>query len=265
MIRIMSFNIRCGNCDDGDNAWKRRRDRVLARIRAFTPDLLGVQECRDDAQAEFLKNNLPEYQFYGVRRGGGGVTDVEMAPILIRKDAFQIVQTGRFWLSESPRKPGSKSWDAVFARTAAWAELRHRTSGRSLTFLNTHFDYMPEAIDGAARQLHAWAAEIAPRRALVICGDFNADRQSAAYRELTADGLLRDTHRLAHPGAPDEPTYHGYGNPADLMDIDWLLVTRHFAVRAAAVDTHHEDNLYPSDHYPITAELDWQVNGGSDE
>jgi len=53
------------------------------------------------------------------------VTDVEMAPILIRKDAFQIVQTGRFWLSESPRKPGSKSWDAVFARTAAWAELRH--------------------------------------------------------------------------------------------------------------------------------------------
>ena len=161
MIRIMSFNIRCGNCDDGDNAWNQRKDRVLARIRAFSPDLLGVQECRDDAQAEYLKANLPEYQFYGVRRGGGGVTDVEMAPILIRKAAFQIVQTGRFWLSETPRKTGSKSWDAVFARTAAWAELRHRGSGRSLTFLNTHFDYMPQAIQGAAQQLRAWDVTLA--------------------------------------------------------------------------------------------------------
>ena len=262
MIRIMSFNIRCGNCDDGDNAWNQRKDRVLARIRAFAPDLLGVQECRDDAQAEYLKNNLPGYQFYGVRRGGGGVTDVEMAPILIRKDAFQIVQTGRFWLSETPRKPGSKSWDAVFARTAAWAELRHRASGRSLTFLNTHFDYMPQAIQGAAEQLRAWAEETARRRAVIVTGDFNADKNSAAYRELTGGGLLADAHRRAHPGAADEPTFHGYGKPAELSPIDWLLVSRHFAVHTAAVDTHHEGNLYPSDHYPITAEIDWQADGG---
>ena len=235
---------------------------MLARIRAFSPDLLGVQECRDDAQAEYLKANLPEYQFYGVRRGGGGVTDVEMAPILIRKAAFQIVQTGRFWLSETPRKAGSKSWDAVFARTAAWAELRHRGSGRSLTFLNTHFDYKPQAIQGAAQQLRAWAGETARRRALIITGDFNADKNSAAYRELTADGLLRDAHRLANPGAPDAPTFHGYGNPAELSPIDWLLVSRHFAVRSAAVDSHHEGSLYPSDHYPITAEIDWQTDGG---
>ena len=36
MIRIMSFNIRCGNCDDGDNAWNQRKDRVLARIRTVS-------------------------------------------------------------------------------------------------------------------------------------------------------------------------------------------------------------------------------------
>ncbi len=262
MIRIMSFNIRCGNCDDGDNAWNQRKDRVLARIRAFSPDLLGVQECRDDAQAEYLKANLPEYQFYGVRRGGCGVTDVEMAPLLVRKAAFQIVQTGRFWLSETPRKAGSKSWDAVFARTAVWVELRHRGSGRPLTFLNTHFDYMPQAIQGAAQQLRAWAEETARHRALIVTGDFNADKNSAAYRELTADGLLRDAHRLANPGAPDEPTFHGYGNPAELSPIDWLLVSRHFGVNSAAVDCIHEGSLYPSDHYPITAEVDWQMDGG---
>lgn len=258
----MSFNIRCGNCDEGDNNWNQRKERVLARIQAFAPDLLGLQECRDDAQAEFFKNNLPDYQFYGVRRGGGGVTDVEMAPILLRKSAFQLVQSGRFWLSESPRKTGSKSWDAVFPRTAVWVELRHRASGRSLTFLNTHFDYMPEAIQGAAQQLRAWAAQTAGRRALIVSGDFNAGKQSGAYRELTADGLLLDAHRLAHPGAADEPTFHGFGNPADLMPIDWLLVSRHFTVQSAAVDTHHEGKLYPSDHYPITAEVDWQANGG---
>ena len=62
--------------------------------------------------------------------------------------------------------------------------------------------------------------------------------------------------------AGDHVTFHGYGNPAEFSPIDWLLVSRHFAVQSAAVDTHHEGNLYPSDHYPITAEIDWQADGG---
>lgn len=61
MIRVMSFNIRHGLADDGENRWEKRKSFTLARMRAFDPDLIGIQECRDDEQAEFLKNGLPEY------------------------------------------------------------------------------------------------------------------------------------------------------------------------------------------------------------
>ncbi len=58
MITLMSFNIRTRSANDGENDWQNRRRFVLERIRASSPDLLGLQECRNDAQANFLKRNL---------------------------------------------------------------------------------------------------------------------------------------------------------------------------------------------------------------
>jgi endonuclease/exonuclease/phosphatase family metal-dependent hydrolase len=80
MIRVMSFNIRYGLANDGDNHWHNRKELALDRIRAFAPDLLGLQECRDDHQAEFVRANLPDHHFYGIHRGGPGDTALEMAP-----------------------------------------------------------------------------------------------------------------------------------------------------------------------------------------
>ena len=105
MIKLLSFNIRYGLADDGENHWERRKSLVIDRIRAFDPDLLGLQECRDDSQSAFMKANLQEYDFLGVPRGGESVTAPEMAPILIKKSAFQIKQWEVFWLSETPNIP----------------------------------------------------------------------------------------------------------------------------------------------------------------
>lgn len=251
----MSFNIRCANCDDGQNRWENRKALVGERIRAWRPDLLGVQECRDDSQARFLRAALKDYQFYGVRRCGGGDTAIEMAPLFIRKSSFEIVECGHFWLSETPQAAGSRSWGSVFARTATWARLLHRASGRELVFLNTHFDYQPEAIEGAARQLKEWAQQAVRRHPLIVTGDFNANKDSPAYRCLTGDRTLLDAHRLARPEQADRPTFHGFGQPGDAFAIDWMLISKHFEVISAAVDGAQSGNRYPSDHFPIVAEL----------
>ncbi|GAP12690.1 metal-dependent hydrolase [Longilinea arvoryzae] len=261
MIRIMSFNIRCSNCADGLNRWENRKPLVLARIQAFQPDLLGVQECRDDGQAGFLKAALPEYQFYGVQRGGGGETGVEMAPIFVRKECFQVLRAGHFWLSETPQIPGSIGWDATFARTAAWAELLHRPTGRRLVFLNTHFDLQPAAIAGAAHLLRGWAKKITPDLPLIVTGDFNSEKDSPAYRELTAEDRLHDVYRQAHPGEADAITFHGYGNPEAFKTIDWILGSRHFTTLSTSVDPWQNHNRYPSDHYPLRAEVEWKQTG----
>ena len=69
MIRVMSFNIRYGTADDGDHRWEMRKTAVLERVLAFQPTLLGLQECRDDEQATFIRNRLPAYHFLGRPRG----------------------------------------------------------------------------------------------------------------------------------------------------------------------------------------------------
>lgn len=156
MLKVMTFNIRYRLAQDGINNWDKRKPLVIERIRAFAPDLIGMQECRDDEQAVFIQTELPDYHFYGVRRGGDDETTLEMAPILIRKHAFEIEEMGVFWLSETPDVAGSKSWHTHFARIATWARLIHKGSGKRLIFLNTHFDYQPEAILGGARLLAKW-------------------------------------------------------------------------------------------------------------
>lgn len=137
----MTFNIRYGTADDGANHWDNRKHLVIERIRAFDPDLLGLQECRDDSQAEFIRENLPDYEFYGVPRGGGSVTALEMAPILFKRSAFRLVDKGCFWLSDTPHVPASLSWGAAFPRTATWVQLVHLVSDRQFFFLNTHYPF----------------------------------------------------------------------------------------------------------------------------
>ncbi|MCW5857491.1 MAG: endonuclease/exonuclease/phosphatase family protein [Caldilineales bacterium] len=258
MIKVMSFNIRYGLADDGENHWNKRKAFALARIHDFGPDLLGLQECRDDAQAAFVRASLPNYDFYGVRRDGEDNTALEMAPILFRQPAFQLIQAGHFWLSDTPQVAGSKSWGSAFARTTTWVDLSHRPTGRRLTFVNTHFDYQPDAIEGAARLMQSWLGQVQKESAVILTGDFNAGKDSAAYHRLVDKTTLFDAYRQVQLGFSQETTFHGFGKPEERAAIDWILVSGHFKVIDAAVDRASVGNLFPSDHYPVLAVLDWK-------
>lgn len=255
MIRLMSFNIRYGTADDGNLRWERRRSLVIDRIRQFDPDLLGLQECRDDSQAEYVQSQLQEYEFFGVPRGGEDSTALEMAPILFKKAVLHSIQKGVFWLSETPYVAGSKSWESVFPRTAVWIELLHQPTGRSLIFLNTHFDYQIPAIERSADLLRQWLDEALKKHPLVVTGDFNADKDSQAYQQLTGNPSLRDVFKPVPLEDGNEGTFHGYGQ--ELQPIDWMLASHYFKVIQAGVDRYQSGSLYPSDHYPITASLEW--------
>ena len=261
MIKVMSFNIRYGLADDGENHWNNRKSLALARIQAFGPDLLGLQECRDDAQADYVRVNLPDYHFLGTPRGGPGDTALEMAPLLFRQSAFELLDTGCFWLSETPEVSGSRSWGSAYPRTVTWARLACRVTGAGLTCVNTHFDYEPAAaIDDNAQVLRHWLDQIGSETPLIVTGDFNTGRESAAYRLLTGGGTLIDAFRQVHPHGEDEATFHAFGRPepGEMTAIDWILVSGHFRVLEARIDRSRQGNLFPSDHYPITAVLDWK-------
>lgn len=256
----MSFNIRTAAADDGDQSWPQRRHRVIERIRACDPDLLGLQECREDGQADFIRSELPDYEFVGVPRQGEGDSALEMAPLMYRRSAFAEIARGHFWLSDT-REPGSRSWGAAYPRTATWVRLRPRGDDAELLFLNTHLDYAGNAAEASAALLRDWLREQAGRCALILTGDFNADRTSRAYRTLSGDGWLADALLVA--GVTDG-TFHDFGRAARAEAIDWILASAHFQVAEAGVDRFHDEGRYPSDHYPIAARLLPRPTAGDD-
>jgi endonuclease/exonuclease/phosphatase family metal-dependent hydrolase len=255
-IRVMTFNIRYGQGDTGRHRWPRRRALVIARIRAFDPDLLGLQECSDDSQARYVRRLLNEWRFEGVRSADPDCP-IEMAPALYKRSAFERLDAGHFWLSETPAVPGSRSWDSAFARVATWVKLLHRETGRPLVFLNTHVDYAPQALQASADILHRWIDQTSRQFPLIVTGDFNADANSSIYRRLVCKDALFDVYRGVHQSAPSAGTFHDYGQLEEPQPIDWILASRDFAAVDAQVDRYREENRFPSDHYPLTAILRW--------
>src|SRR3981081_4395203 len=109
-VRVRSYNIRYANASDGGNIWDKRKDFLAETIRAFDPDLLGTQETlarqRDDLAAR-----LDGYDVLAAGRDDGREAG-EMMAIFFRKARFEKLDGGHFWLSETPDRAGSKSWDS---------------------------------------------------------------------------------------------------------------------------------------------------------
>jgi len=263
-IRVMSFNIRYGTANDGENHWSKRKEFLVETIAAFNPDLLGTQETLAD-QKDFIASKMTDYESFGVGRDDGK-TGGEMAALFYRASRFEKIDGGHFWLSETPDSVGSKGWDAALPRIATWVKLRDRKSPDSmpLLFLNTHFDHQgKQARTEAAKLIRRKLIELGTDCTLVVTGDFNAGVASDPYNALYADegqksSPIVDTFRIANPShSGDEGTFSGFkGSQVAGPRIDWIGCSRHWQVRSAGIDRTARNENTPSDHFPITAVLD---------
>ena len=129
----MSFNVRLGVADDGEDSWEHRKALLARTIQDFDPDLLGTQETWG-FQAEYMLSQLPGREYVGWPRQPGNEQDGEECGILYRTARFERVDAGQFWLSETPDVPASKSWDSSLPRIATWVRLRERRTGSELVF-----------------------------------------------------------------------------------------------------------------------------------
>jgi endonuclease/exonuclease/phosphatase family metal-dependent hydrolase len=252
-LRVMTFNVRLLIASDGPNIWANRRELAARTVAAAAPDIIGTQELFKE-QGDFLAERLPQYAWIGVgRRGGDG--DEHMG-LFYRKDRLRIVTSGDFWLSDTPEVPGSISWRHPFPRMVTWAQFRTR-AGRRFFVFNTHFPYRAE--DNEARRkcaefLLRRMRSIAGKSRIILTGDFNTTPDSEVHGMLTRG--FADAWETAYRRTGPAETFHNFTGNADRR-IDWIL-TRGFAARSAATLTDHEGALYPSDHFPVVAELRWR-------
>jgi len=262
-LRVMSFNIRV-DVDRGPNGWPVRRDKVVKVIDDFNPDVLGMQEDTAN-QAEYVVNQLPRYSAFGrsTKPDGSG----EHNSILYRTSRFTELQSGTFWLSETPDVPGSRGWKARIPRAVNWVELEDNNNpGFVFVVMNTHWENGPK---GAQARLHSatlmreMMADIAKDVPVVFTADFNADEGSAPYQRMTGRDdndnrrFLIDSYRDLHPQDSGRVgTAHRFTGKAGRARIDWILHDDGFDTLEADIVRTSFDGRYPSDHFPITATLD---------
>lgn len=253
-LKVMSFNIRYGTADDGDNKWRNRRDTVCRTIEIYEPDIVGTQETLK-FQAKYILEQLPEYQSFGLSRKPQD--DGERMEIFYKKDVVAPIQIGHFWLSETPNVPGTKSWDSSLPRMATWTKFWHFETEQYFYYLNTHFDHRgPVARKEAARIISEQLETIADKSPVIITGDFNAKGDTGdPWKEITKtfqDAWLTAEQQLGPPN-----TFGGFLEPVvdRINRIDWILYRGPIQVKKCETVLYEEQGRYPSDHYPIFSEM----------
>lgn len=257
-LSAMTFNIRLDLASDGANAWPQRKTMVAALIDHEAPAVLGMQEVLVHQKRD-LEAALPGYAMAGVARDDGREAG-EFSPLAWRRDRFDMIRSGTFWLSPTPEVPG-KGWDAAYPRVATWAVLRDRGTGQILRVLNTHFDHVgQEARRNSATMIARWVSEGADQGLpTIVLGDFNAEPESEPYRVIVGDSAaaLRDARVITRTPPYGPPgTFTGFDiAKAPSSPIDHIFVGRGIAVESYAVITQHWGGHLPSDHYPVLAKM----------
>jgi len=262
-IRVMSFNIRYGTANDGINRWDLRKEFLIETIQAYSPDLLGTQETLA-SQRDYLEASLSGYGVVGVGRDDGKAKG-EMAALFYRKERFEEIKHGHFWLSENPDQVGSKGWDAALPRIATWVLLKDRTdpTGTEILFLNAHLDHQGrEARAQSTSLIRRQLQTLGEGCRWIVTGDFNASPSESPYQNLfgAKDGdsrRLLDTFRVFRPVAESgEGTFTSFQVQNRTGErIDWIGCSEELEVRVAAIDRTARDGRTPSDHFPVTATL----------
>lgn len=250
-LSVMSFNIRLPAESDGVDYWETRKPLAVRMLREQQPDVIGLQELVK-AQADYLARELPQYAWFGRGReaDGGG----EHMGVFYRKDQLKVIESGDFWLSDTPDVAGSITWGHPHPRMVTWALFEQRSDGRRFYLFNTHLPYRDE--DEAARLKGAQA--IARRLAtlpddvpVVLTGDFNTTPDSDAHAVLA--GTLQDAWTTAPRVEGIDATFHGFTGKADRR-IDWIFV-RGAQLESITSVTTRWNHRYPSDHFPLVATL----------
>jgi endonuclease/exonuclease/phosphatase family metal-dependent hydrolase len=253
-MRLMTFNLRFANPEDGPNEWEFRKELVVEVISNHRPDLLGTQEGTVP-QLRYLEEHLPGYRPLTAHRQVDSTC--QYPTIFYRADRFHMQESNEFWLSKTPAVHRSLSWGSAFPRMATYGLFQEKGRTTGFYFINTHLDHISDAARReGARMIREFFMPL--NRPLILVGDFNEPPDGPVYREfIHADRPFRDTWKAVHSQVEEATTQHGFDGEHWGHRIDWILVTPPFQVRRAAIVADSQEGRYPSDHFPYEAEVEY--------
>lgn len=252
-LNIATYNLRYDTRNDGINAWGNRKDNVNALIRYHDFDIFGTQEGLRHQLDDIAR--LKEYRYTGGGRDDGKKAG-EHSAIFYKKDRFRLLDSGDFWLRETPDTPG-KGWDATCCnRIVSWAKFRDALTKKVFFVFNAHFDHQGAVARRESGKLLVEKIRlIAGESPVVLTGDFNSTPETEQI--YTIGTLLKDSRSVSKmPPYGPEGTFNSFNWDAPLDNrIDYVFVSGHFDVLKYGVLTDALHRRYPSDHQPVAVQL----------
>ncbi len=245
-ITIMSANVRfLSPTDLFSKSWFNRADLIAEDIDSVKPDIIGFQEVTF-VHYDYLKKVMAGYESEMAYRDDFVLS--EGCPIFYRTDRFEKIDSGSFWLSETPEVM-SKDWGSEHYRICVYVILRDLNTGKEFAVFNTHLDHTSDLarINGIAVVLDK-ISEFGDIPAYLM-GDLNAVEGSETINSATEN--FDDAMRIS-PISEETPTYHNWGDKEKAKRIDYIMISKGDAevYEYHVVDNCH-NGVYSSDHAPI--------------
>lgn len=253
-ITIATYNLRYANKTDVGNLWGDRKQAVVDLIRYHDFEIFGVQEAVK-LQLEDLKTAIPEFEYYGVGRDDGKSAG-EHSSIFYKRDRFDLLDKGDFWLSQTPDRPGF-GWDSKFNRICSWVKLKDKKTKKIFFVFNAHYDHqgMVARVESSKLVLKK-IKEIVGEMPVVFMGDLNGGRDTPWYISLANSSLLKDSFTQVERPYQLSGTFNGFNTQQVGKDvIDHIFVSKHFKPERWAVLTDTYFGKYPSDHFPVAVDV----------
>ena len=249
-LKVMSYNIRVGTAKDGTNSWEFRYPASAMMILDQKPDIFGVQEALS-FQVRYLEEYCEGYKSVGVGREDGKKKG-EFMSIFYNTKKIKVLKWGTFWLSETPEVP-SKGWDAACFRSATWALLKDKASGKKFFYVNTHLDHVgwDARRNGLALIVDRIASINPDGYPMVLTGDFNMPADRDEFAPLKAK--MKDARETAVT-TDRHATYNGWGKSEETIDYIWYSGFSS-CTKFEVITKPYMERTFVSDHYPIQATL----------
>jgi endonuclease/exonuclease/phosphatase family metal-dependent hydrolase len=268
---VLAYNIVVDFQGDG---WARRKTAFHAFLARENFDILALQEVTEVQIADIAKGQ-PDYDYVLGQRSDGHRGDqnwYEFNPILYRRDRYQLLQHGSFWVSETPTRPGSiLPRTKSHARIFTWVKLFDRQAAQEILVGSIHIHGLR-----AADEMQIILTELKKYKhngPVLLLGDYNMTPDSDGYQFMATVAQMTDARRASpQVKGPDrtmisgesEYTFGHNGQVQRNLDPGRTIDYVFYCGQGSKVSTYSNQandlggGLHISDHFAQTARLTLQ-------
>lgn len=267
-LRIASYNVHYIVLGAAEGAWSvadwdRRKEPLDRAFKELDADLVAFQEMESFQRGSDGSVNLAR-DWLLARNPGFAAThhgdwrqDPQTQPILYRTDRLEALEEGWFFFSDTPDVIYSRTFNGSWPAFASWARFRDLSTGSELHVVNVHFEFK----SGSNRRLSAalvaerLSGPLASGERVVLAGDLNALLGTRTHNILEDAGW-------AFPRTSGA-TYH-FNRGLNLFGaIDHIALAGPMTAVAPPVVLRRKfSGEWPTDHYPVVADVILQSGSG---